>query len=189
MHFARYAKGAIALSLATPILGGCWYSNEPLIVSATSANPVEAGDYWFHPSGESEPSQVTLMPIPGGGYIYAAEDEVLALMLHEIEDDWYALQLTGESGPAVLSVGHVVNYQDDRNGVKINKRRVDYYDPPCDEALVALEGVISDSEDCEFSSLESLVAAGKLLAARLGSGEHFERSSWSELEEEPAIEE
>lgn len=186
VRLARYVKAVFALVLGAPALGGCWYSDEPLIVSATSVNPIEAGDYQLHSGDADDPQSVTLISIPGGGYIYSAGGEVLALMIRKIQADWYAMQFTGEGRHSLLAIGHVVSFQEDTNGSKINKKRVDYYDPPCDEALGALEGVTTDGDDCKFSNLEGLVAAGRLLATRLERGEHIERTMWSELEEELA---
>ncbi|MEE1877888.1 hypothetical protein [Altererythrobacter litoralis] len=159
--------GALMVSGLIPSLSACWSSDEPLIFQAGSVQPVEAGAYRFHAHGE-DPVDVELQVIPGGGYVYHSDDEVMSLFVHEAAKGWYAVQFAGEGSSLLFAVAHV------------SERRVDFYDPPCDEELGAIEGIEQDGNDCLITSSDGLMDATRIIAGRIDRGAEVELNSWAE---------
>ncbi|MGQ7828971.1 hypothetical protein [Altererythrobacter sp. Z27] len=159
--------GALMIVALAPTLSACWYSKGPVIFQAGSVQPIEAGPYRFHPQGE-DPVDVELQMIPGGGYVYHSDDEVMSLFVHEAMNEWYAVQFAGEGSFLLFAVAHV------------SERRVDFYDPPCDEELGAIEGIELDGSDCLITSRDGLLEATRIVAGRIDQGVEVELNSWAE---------
>jgi len=169
-------QAAVALSLASFGLGGCWYSDELLISQAESAQPVESGKYWY-PSDHEAHTYVTIEKIPGGGYLYHEDDRISSLFVVEVSDSWYGLQLSSDGDGAQYSAG------------RINGDRLEFYYPDCDEELGALEYVARENSDCHITGIEGLIAATQLVAARVADGTITEPASWVKLEEQSEADE
>lgn len=161
-------------SLLAISLGGCWSSSELLITQANSVEPVPSGKYEYHADGDE--LQVGLIKFPGGGYIYWNEDGAMPLFVHDIGDNWFVLQLvnTEDDSGHLFGLGHI-------EGAKVT-----IYDPECYEEILTVEGVEGDTGDCNFKSLDALVAASKLAAAKIAAGTDVNVHGWFEMPEKHA---
>lgn len=158
---------ALAILGLASALGGCWFSREPLIFQEGAAQPLQSGYYLHHPQGE-EPQEVELQEIPGGGYVYHSDDEVMSIFAHQVAGNWYAVQFSGSGGNTLYAVARVAG------------SRAEFYDPPCDDELGTLDGVEKDDNDCVFLNRNGLFAAARLVATRVDHGEQVEMNSWAE---------
>lgn len=156
-------------------LSACWEASTPLLEVSQSVAPLSSGEYLYYSDMEGDDADiVTLLKIPGGGYIYHNQDDdnALPLLAHEFDEGWYLLQVGPIEG-TLLAIA--------RN----TPARTEVFDPECDEEIGALLGVERRKSrysgyDCQFETLDAAVAAGRLIRARVESGTDVELNGWFE---------
>ncbi len=167
MGFKTFIRSGI---LVASLLGlsACWESGPSLILPANSVNPLPMGTYNYYTGSFDDPSPVKLITFPGGGYIYIDEDgDAMPLLVHRIDDDWHILQVGNDSGNLYAIARRV-------------GKRIEIYDPDCDEHVDNIPGLSRELGTCKFATLDALVEATRLAMKRIETGEESQPGSWFE---------
>ena len=169
----RAALGTILIAA----LGACWGSEKSLFLPQDSVTPLPGGTYDYHLAYENEVLKVSLIPFPGGGYIYTTETEdddeeetPYPLLVYRVDENWHILQLGGDFG-TMIGLAHTVD------------ERIDVYDPECEPEIEAIEGASFNENskygnECMFDNLGALLAATRLVIDRIEAGEHESPVGW-----------
>ena len=152
--------------LLLALLGGCWYSDAPLIDAGHAVEVPFAGAYADPDHG---PAAFRITALPDREYRFEQGSEQAKVRFLALEGGWYLYQIV-DAQQADAGAGKQTSTLTFYNLVKWSGGHLVVHNPVCNASIDAIRGIEDTGEGCRITGIRALKAAGRKQARALDRG-------------------